>query len=150
MKPVDAKQIKAFNTILGKLGLESEKRNIIEEISGGRTRSTKELFYGELQSWLNSAGPATRGLQAAGLPKPDNSRLMSKLFAMAHEMQWITTTRVVDTGGKIRNKKDYSHVHEWVKKYGYLKKPLNEYTYNELPKLVTQFELGPYKDYIKK
>ncbi|MBN8668752.1 MAG: hypothetical protein J0M30_14740 [Chitinophagales bacterium] len=149
MKPVDTKQIKAFNSILSKLGLANEKRDIIEQISGGRTRSTKELTWSELQSWLNSAGPATRGLQAAGLPKPDNSRLMSKLFAMAHEMQWITYSRVVDTGGKIRNKKDYSHVHAWVEKYGYLKKPLNEYSYNELPKLVTQFELGPYRDYLK-
>jgi hypothetical protein len=73
---------------------------------------------------------------------------MKKLFAMVFELGWAPEGMVAGKDGKLVAKRDYKSFHEWVIKYGYLKKPLNRYTYNELPKLVSQFEMGPYKSYL--
>ena len=42
-----------------------------------------------------------------------------------------------------------SHLNNWMLKSSYLHKSLNDYTYAELPKLITQFE-NLFKSYLKK
>lgn len=135
------KQVKAIHAQLHLQGLLSHKRSIVDSYSKGRTESSKELTSteaGELLSYLFNQKKEVNV----------SSKLMAKLFAMCHEMGWITQTTVVD-GDKVKVKKDYSRVHAWVEKYGLLKKPLRKYTYNELPKLVTQFEVHIYNPYIE-
>lgn len=134
-------QIKAINAFLAKNGLMEEKPAIISNATNGRTTHSTELTLQEAKQVL------------AGLLKPkekDNGPMIRKLFAMAHNLHWITETNEVQPDGSIIPVKGYARVLAWVEKYGYLGKPLNDYSYDELPKLVTQFELGPYKDYYKK
>jgi len=45
-------------------------------------------------------------------------------------------------------KVDMCAVEVWTEKYGYLHKPLNNYTYAELPKLVTQAQ-AVYQSFLK-
>lgn len=134
-------QIKAINAFLAKNGMMEDKAAIVSEATNGRTTHSTELYFDEAKQLL--AGFLNQQPQ-------DNGPMVRKLFAMAHNLQWITETNQVQPNGSIKPVKDYSRLLAWVKKYGYLGKPLKQYTYSEMPKLVTQFELGPYKDFYKK
>jgi hypothetical protein len=69
-------------------------------------------------------------------------RMRKKIISLAREMGWELRT----TAGKAA---DMDRIKNWVMKYGYLKKPLNDYTINELPRLVTQFE-HVYRDFLNR
>lgn len=140
-KPITPPQLKAVNVLLIKQGLYKHKREIIESYTGGRTGSSKEMYIHEAAELLSYLNKTQKDVNIS-------SKLMSKLFAMSHEMGWINTKTVVD-GDKIKVVKDYSAVQNWVIKYGYLKKELRKYTYKELPKLVTQLEKYVYNPYIE-
>jgi len=59
-------------------------------------------------------------------------KMRKKILSLTWEMNWV----VKDPALKV----DVERVNAWCVKYGYLHKPLNSYTYNELPKLLSQFE----------
>lgn len=146
MESATKEQIKAINAILAKQGLMDDKKNIVQSWTQGRTTSTKDLYFNE--AWL-----LVQALKNESLPSIEElrkERMARKIIAMAHEIGWIKPVSVVDPERGLVTKKDYTRLHDWIIKYGYLKKELREYTYMELPKLVTQFEFGVYKDYIAK
>lgn len=120
----------------------SQKSDIVEGFTDGRTTSLRELTFTEAAELIDLLNKNPEN-------KNPKSKLMSKLFAMCHEMGWITTDDSVNEKGKLIKKKNYQRVHDWVEKYGYLKKPLREYTYKELPKLVSIFEEKIYNVYIQ-
>jgi len=64
-------------------------------------------------------------------------------------MGWYTSPPALSSGEGAKRKLDMRRVNNWCLKYGYLHKLLDEYTYEELPKLVTQFE-EVYKDMLRK
>lgn len=70
-------------------------------------------------------------------PSPEE-RMRRKIISRAHEMGWKTP----------EGKADIERIDNWCLNYGYLKKKLNQYTYNELPKLVTIFEEKVYKQFL--
>jgi hypothetical protein len=141
-QPANKNQIIAINTALSKKGLMDEKRNIISNATNGRTTSSRDLFFDEAHSLLQFLNTDTDTTQE----KAD--KMVRKLFAMCYDLGWIKEKPVVGKGGKIEMKKDYSTLYEWVEKYGYLKKELRKYSYEELPKLLTQFQHGPYAYYL--
>lgn len=142
MQTANKNQIIAINTVLQKMKLMDEKANIIKEATNGRTTHSSELTFKEAYQLLKALNEK---------PKPVDARqkMINKLFAMAHEIGWIKFKKVVTPYGMATNR-DSSALYNWVKKYGYLKKDLNEYAYEELPKLLSSFEFGPYKHYISK
>lgn len=135
-------QIKAINTILSKKGLMDQKANIIGGATHGRTEHSSELLHDEAHGLLIALNKITT------TPKP-SKKMFGKMVAIAHEMGWITEQTVVTASG-MQKKNNYNDLNNWVLKYGYLKKKLNDYTYAEFPKLLTQFEMGPYKSFLKK
>lgn len=141
MNPVTTKQIIAINTLLHKQGLYKHKCEIVGGVTNGRTESTKELFFEEAQALINDLNRTQKDAR-------QNSRVHRKLFAMCHEMGWITEVTEADETGVIKKRKDYSKAHAWVLKYGSLKKELDKYTPAELPKLVSQLE-KVYFDYLQ-
>lgn len=141
MKPATPAQIKAVNSILAKRGLMEDKAEIIRLATLDRTTHSSELYFDEAKNLLSNLIDG-KGYQ----PK---NKMINKIFAMAHEMGWITKKTVVGDDGKMVEKKDYSHVYNWIKKYGFGKKDLKLYECREIPKLLTQFEQGPYRDYLK-
>jgi hypothetical protein len=143
MGSITKEQIIAINTIISNRGLKEQKKQMILDASEGRTESSKCLTFDEasvLLQFLN--GEKSREQESI-------DRMVKKLFAMAYDLRWISNKTEVTTNG-LQSKKDYFVVYSWVLKYGYLGKELKAYKQNELPKLITQFEQGPYAHYLKK
>jgi len=130
MKPVTTNQIAAFHALLKKYDMQDEKRNIIAQLSGGRCTSTKDLFYDELQAWINGMN--------AGTPKQEKPghKMISYIIAASWEMGWIKKVNKVDKVKGLIQVNDYSKMNEWIESNVY-KKPLNEHSIDELTKLVT-------------
>lgn len=57
-----------------------------------------------------------------------------KILSMAHELGWSYL------GRDNKMVADIERINRWCNEYGYLRKPLNYYTPDELPRLVTQFQ----------
>ena len=124
-------QLKAIFTACKELGVDDDGRSeLVIGITDGRSSSCKDLTFQEakqliehLNKLLNRPKPTLneRARQA------DNMR--KKILGFFHEMNY-----------RIKGKIDMEKVEETILKKGYLKKPLNAYTYNELPKLVTQMQ----------
>lgn len=140
-KPVTTLQVKAIMATLGAMKLMGQKDSIILGASGGRTSSTRGLTFYEAKSLLAALNDKT-------VNDERKQRMIRKLFAQAREIGWVKDHSYVAPDGKLRKDAITAELHKWVEKYGYLHKKLNQYTYEELPKLLTQFEKGPYKHYI--
>lgn len=115
-------------------GMDDETyRAMLHDATDGRTTSTKELTQEE----------AFRLIDGLVRQTPEDIRadkMRKKILGFAREIGWTTDDNRVDT----------DRVNQWCERYGYGHKPLNRYKYKELPKLVTQFEKGPYKTYLSK
>jgi hypothetical protein len=140
-------QIKAISTLLGKHNLVDQKDSIIGSFTNGRTTSRKDMTKAEaaaLIGHLKSLDPTDRR----------SDKMRNKILSMAHEMGWNLTPIPATSpltplqGERVKSKVDMAHVNNWCVKSGYLHKPLDEYTYNELPRLVSQFE-EVYKSYLR-
>lgn len=140
-----AKQLQHIHAALHRLGLLRHKADMVSSYTNGRTSSSREMTAAEAQEMLATLNDHQ--------PDEDKRQKMVKhIIAMAHEMGWIKESGVVsqESGvGTLKKKKDYSDLHAWVEKYGYLKKPLNKYSYAELPNLVTAFK-NVYAAWLKK
>jgi hypothetical protein len=133
MANINSNQLKAIHTLLGMHGLKDEKESIVNAFTGGRTGSSKELKYKEAAALIGHL----KSLE------PTNGRadkMRNKILSMAHEMNWCLE------GGN--NIVDMDHVNNWCIHYGHAKKKLDDYKYNELPTLVSQFE-EVYKRHLK-
>lgn len=139
MKPASTQQVKAINAILAQRKMMADKPEIISSFTDGRTEHSKELYFEEANAMLQFL-----------IDKNQNSGMMRKLFAMAIEIGWCPFKSEVQADGTIKKGRSYQAVHNWVLKSGYLHKKLSAYSYEQLPKLVTQFEIGPYSYYLSK
>jgi hypothetical protein len=144
MKLASQKQIQALHIILHKKGLMQFKKEMVESYSNGRTSSSKELTMAEARDLLS-----TLYGQSESPAKNDKAPMIKKLFSMCHEIGWITKKMVISENGDMEQINDNTRVYDWVKNYGYLKKELRNYTYNELPKLISVFEENIYVPYIR-
>jgi hypothetical protein len=125
---------KQLHGLLTQCGLNEQKAALINSYTAGRSESSKDLTDGEAAQLICFlATKANEHGEAA-------NKMRRKILSMAHEMHW----HLPDT-----QKVDIECVNDWCIAYGFGKKLLNKYTYNELPKLVTQFT-QVYKSYISK
>ncbi len=123
-----------LHKLIGLLAISKEnKEQLVFGFSGERTSTSKELTVEECNKLNNH-------LQSLVQQSDDRADVMrKKVLSICHEMKW-----------KLENGKiDWEHLNDWMMKYGYLHKSLNEYKEKELPKLLTQFE-NLLKDYYKK
>lgn len=141
MTLINKAQIIAVRAALARKGLMKVKEDIIRGASGGRTSSTAGLTMEEARSLLMALN--------SDRPEPANDLMIRKMMAQAHEMGWVKKVKRVGKSGNIEEVKDYSILYGWIEKYGYLKKPLRDYSYKELPKLVGQLE-KVYNGYLNK
>lgn len=102
-----------------------ERHDMIGSFTNNRTRSTKGMTDDELKKLADSLQ-----MQYDKTPEGTSCNLMrSKIMAHFHHIKW-------EKGNGL----DYVRIKSWMLKYSYLKKPLNQYSYAELPKLVSQVE----------
>lgn len=140
-------QIKAISTLLGKHNLVDQKDSIISSFTNGRTTSRKDMTKAEAAALIGHLKSLDEGDRRS-------DKMRNKILSMAHEMNWCLTASplasplTLSKGEGEKRKVDMAHVNNWCVKSGYLHKPLDEYTYNELPRLVSQFE-EVYKSYLK-
>jgi len=140
----NAAQISLARTLLSKTGNSSHKDDIIRGFTGQRTQSISAMTDAEFSALI--AHLRTLDPNAAAADK-----MRKKIISLAHEMGWHKK----DGTGKLllnKNRKpiaDMPRIDGWCKTYGHLKKSLDNYTYKELPTLVTQFT-NVYDQYLKK
>lgn len=133
MKPINLGQIKLIHTLKTKHQLDDDTyRLMIHAASDGRTNSSKELTFLEASHLIESLLQSDHNYDSC-------QRMRRKVIAMAREIGWIV---------KDQKRVDLKKIDGWCRKFSYLKKSLNRYTFEELPKLVRQFENGPYKHHL--
>ena len=133
---VDAGQIKIIHTLLARIGMANDKdykMGLVQEYSNKRETSTKELMREEAKALIEDL----QGMVGWTAEEIQANQKRRKIFGIAHEMNWELEDHKVD---KVR-------VDAWCINYGFMHKPLAEYSNNELSKLVWQF-LQVKKDYI--
>jgi hypothetical protein len=144
-KTRQSNQFAVFFALAKKLNIDPEMRmNLVRQYSKNRTGSLKELNsyeYAELIGHLNRQMPAASVPMAAKPAQPappawESANVMrKKIFFLFRELGYAWGS---EPGDMARNSVVVNH---YVRTYGYLKcKPLNSYTAEELPKLVSQFE----------
>ncbi len=120
-----AQQNSRLHLLLGKLNVEKEtKEDLVYQFTSGRETSSSKLEFKECQALIDHLGRLTKQTFDSG------DKMRKKILSVVHELGWETPS------GKI----DWKSLNEYLLKFGYLHKTLNDYEYKELPTLVTQFE----------
>lgn len=125
---ISKKQNGILHGLLTANKLIDQKKALVYAFTNGRSESSKELTFAEASELIKHL----RG-------NDSSHRMRRKIIKLAHEIGWKKE------GSK---EIDMAAIDTWCKTYGYLKKPLNDYSRFELPRLVWQFENGPYKHYL--
>ena len=140
MNAIKLEQLKCLNTMISKLKISKDmKAEMVYGFSGGRATSSKDLFADEATAMikhLKSLHPQERA----------GDVMRKKIISLAHEMGWHLTPTLYKGEG-VKRKADMKRINDWCRKFGYLHKSLDNYTYQELPALVSQFE-KVYKSYL--
>lgn len=138
MKTVEPHQIKKIHAILPDVyrnNKELKQQLVYQFTEDADKTSTKDLTYyqaEELIHFLQTGKTKDYGYYANF--DTENKQHMY-LFSLCHQIGWETFNEksnkmVVDT----------SALGTWLYKYGFKHKPLKEYSFSELPTLITQFE----------
>lgn len=133
-------QIQRIHIILNGYKLEKEdmkalKEQLVRGHTNNRETSTTQLTYAEANNLIKEL----ENKSSEDTIRSSSDRMRKAIIHMAHQMNWELP------GGKA----DMEHIDNWCKAHSYLQKPLMEYAYKELPKLVSQFQLV-YKDFLSK
>lgn len=119
-------QNKRLHQLLGDLKLSKEaKEDLVYRFTNGRSTSSASMSVTECDAMINELA---RNLKNSRAEKMDKMR--KKIFSICHDLQWELPD------GKV----DQEKLNNWLMKYGFKHKPLNDYSEKELPTLVTQFE----------
>lgn len=134
----------AIEKDLKKRGFDFERDELIEMFTEGRKSSLRELTATEYHLFLNwlkenndDAAVFRREFEKSEKQVANNQR--RKIIALLVKLGYTTP----------EGKADMPRIYAWVDKYGYLSKPMNQYTIIELPKLVYQAEQF-YKSHIER
>lgn len=128
----NSNQNKQLYALLNLAGIDSEtKEQMVYTYTRGRTTSSSKMSVTECQNMINDLKHKTSYSERA-------DRMRKKIISLFRKMGYTMPD------GKV----DMIAVETWTNKYGYLHKPLNNYTYAELPKLVSQAE-AVYQSFIK-
>ncbi|MBW7848359.1 MAG: hypothetical protein H3C41_09800 [Bacteroidales bacterium] len=128
-------QLKVFHAILAKRGLMDMKPIIVSDESSGRTEHASQLTVHEMAALIKRL-QVNHELRFDTVKTAEN-RMRRRILSLCYSLGW---TRYDEQ--KRMQTADMERLEAWLQKYGYLhKKKLNDYAYNELVKLVTQFEM---------
>lgn len=123
MQKVTPNQIQKIHVLLNKLGLIEEKRNLVSQITDGRTQSTKELSCAEAAHFITILAQYDPTEKQRGL-----------IFSLAYKAGIIYGDSQED------KKMNAAKLNLFLKERGAVKKALNEMTYSELVTTHRQFK----------
>lgn len=118
--------------LLKSTGLDAQKAILVSSFTKFRTESTKEMTFAEADDMI-------RYLQGEANKDDGSNQMRRKILSVCHNLNWK----------KADGKVDLDVLDQWCLNHSYLKKRLMEYTYKELPKLVTQVQ-SMYSSMLKK
>jgi hypothetical protein len=139
MNEVPTSRIRYMYFLLDQLGIRSMKNDLVLDASEKRTESVRELTKLEMDALIKHLEQKLHDAQKSAGPHKQSYAKMDKMrkriFSICYTIGWTTidpdkNTVIVDQ----------ERLNAWLLKYGYLHKDLMDYTYLELPTLVTQFE----------
>jgi len=117
-------QNKQLYLLLGQLNINSElKSDMVYTHSNGRVTSSSKMTVSECQSLINYLSSASSDTEE----QKSCNVMRRKIIANLRKCGYTTGTKA-----------DMKRINDWCIKYGYLFKPINDYTVKELPILVTQ------------
>lgn len=123
---VTKKNLGIIHMLLSSTGLAAQKKNLVYGFTDGREESSGEMLDSEAEEMIKYLRQQEKALNDKS---EDANKMRRKILSMCHRLQWTVNGRV-----------DMVRLENWCKEKSYLKKGLNEYTYQELPKLVSQFK----------
>jgi hypothetical protein len=136
-KTITPAQLRCIGAITGKMNIsKDDKAVMVKGFTNGRAESSKDLLYDEAVEMI-------KHLKANDPEEKKCQPMRNKILYYAYLIGWTKKSKQ----GKTVT--DVQRVDQWMQRYSYLKKKLYSYHYNELPKLVTQFEYM-YNDILKK
>lgn len=126
-------QNKTLHTLLGQTGLTAEKTALVREFTSSRTERSSEMSVDEAARLIKHLeecqGQVPATIRQADAASANQQR--RRILAVAHQLRWERKDGSVDL----------KRVDAFCVERGYLKKPLNDYTQDELPKLINQFDV---------
>lgn len=134
---------KTFFAIHKKMQAQGDTRNrseVIEDFTSGKKSSLKELTHWELKELTLAMSRMVTATHPTGVESE-----YQKCNVMRRKLIAILTK----VGYTKDNKADMERINNWCQTHGYLHKPLNDYKYNELPKLIAQAE-SMYAKFLKR
>jgi hypothetical protein len=140
MNRLTTSQIKCCKALINKLHLQAQKDNLVLGFSNQRTSHVTELTSSECNAFI-------AWLKSQDTDEQKAEKMRRKIIAIARSMGWQKNE--VQPNGSIVQKADMQRIDEFCKSKGYLHKKLNQYLYNQLPTLVSQFE-AVQKSYLNK
>ncbi|OKL40277.1 hypothetical protein [Pontibacter flavimaris] len=133
MKKRTDTQNKKLHLLLNKAGLAAEKPDLVAFYTNGRTSSSRDMYFHEAQKLIVYLESITSNSASTPTDRADTMR--KKVIAICYELGWIEPTDSPE-----ERKINMAVIDGFLKKRGYIKKPLNEFTVRELPRLISQFE----------
>lgn len=117
-------QRKIIHALLAKTNLLPHKQTLVHSFTNGRTQHSSDMNFEEASGLINYLKTQDKETQ-------QKERMQRKIISLAHDMGWhLPGTQKINM----------QRINDWCTKYGHAKKPLNDYTLQELPTLVTQFK----------
>lgn len=135
MQYITPPQNRRLHQLLNQAGILGEdKQALVYEFSHGRGTSSKDLLMVEAQHLIQHLEGALGLLATAPTPEQEEAsdKMRRKIISLAHEMRWY-----VEGTGRV----DMARVNGWCQARGFGKKVLNQYTHDELTKLLSQFKI---------
>jgi hypothetical protein len=132
---ITTQQIIKFHALLRNLNLEEDdKRALIADYTGGRSDRTNDMTFAEAKEMISflakQAGEApTRSVAE----RSQSDKMRKKIIAIAYQLGWTLPNEGIDL----------SKIDKFITKYPICDRKintLNDYTYKELPKVVSQFQ----------
>lgn len=125
-----------LHALLNQTGLTEQKPSFVFQYTNERSSSSGDMTDKEataLIAWLRKQPQIVQAKKKYIEQKNSCDKMRRKIIAKAHLLGWNTA---ID--GSL--KADMERINNWCTKFGYLKKLLNDYSFEELPELVGQFE----------
>ncbi|WP_192821205.1 phage protein GemA/Gp16 family protein [Rufibacter sp. LB8] len=128
-------QNRRLHFLLNELGLMDYKAELVEQYSATKATSAKELTPQEAKALIEHL-ERSKGRQAnrPQIQRTPAEKMRRKIFAICYTIGWIEGESPAD---RAMNR---AKIDSFCARNSYLRKPLNDYTLDELPKLVSQFE----------
>jgi len=118
-------------------GTEKYRHDLVKDVTHGRTENSADLTNleaDELISHLEKLVQKPHGPTRSGVDYKGQQQ-RRRILSLCYTIGWTIWS---DKGQK--HLVDWDRLNGWLIKYGYLHKPLNDYSYTELQRLIVQFE----------